>query len=113
MIERGRILKIVVAGLWLFALGRSRALAVDVQAKLSSGETLVGRPVMFEIMVQDAKDAEISPIPEVPGATIRSAGSPSQRIFMQSDSSGRMVQNVTLSYRYQIIPQREGKLTIP
>jgi len=88
------------------------AWAGEVDLRLSSREAYVGVPFYAQISVQNVGKHDVPSFPKIPGVKIRSAGVPS-RSSQTTIINGRMTQNQSVTYAYQLIPQRTGTFVIP
>ncbi len=90
----------------------SRAQAAAVSAQLASRETYVGVPVILRVTVEDGQPDQLPVTPAISGATIRMVGGPSHS-SQTTVVNGQVSQSVSVSYTYQITPQKPGRIMIP
>ncbi|HSW46666.1 MAG TPA: BatD family protein, partial [Phycisphaerae bacterium] len=102
----------VILVLAIFSLTTSTLRAANVLVEMSSRETYVGVPIVLRLIVEDGEPEEPPAVPTVEGGTIRLSGGPA-RSSQTSIINGRVSQSISVSYQYQIVPQRPGRLTIP
>ena len=88
------------------------AWAGDVALEVSAREVSVNEPVTVQIRVINAERHDPPEFPEIPGAVVRSMGTPT-RSSQTSIINGRMTQQTTMIYSYRITPRRAGKIAIP
>lgn len=88
------------------------AAAADVRVGLSTRETYVGLPVTLQIRVSNASNVEPPKIPQIDGLSIKSIGTPS-RSTQITTINGSTTTASTLSYAYEITPERSGSFHIP
>jgi tetratricopeptide (TPR) repeat protein len=101
--------------LLLVAIGSGlarNASAADVQVGLSQRETYVGLPVTLQIQVNNASKVDPPTIPPTDGVEIKAVGSPA-RSTQITTINGRTTTRSSLTYRYEITPQRSGSFRIP
>ncbi len=93
----------------VYCAGISSALAQDLvaTAKLSRQVAAVGEPLQFEIRVDGTRRPSQPPEINVDGLDIRFAG-PQTRMEMRNFEV-----SLSVTYIYQVIPQRAGQFTIP
>ncbi len=102
-------LRIRVAALLALLLPLCAALAESrVRGTLSTNTASVGEAVEFEIQVTDGSPDGAPQIPNIEGLEIRGAGSATG--FSGSSTGGF---SHYASYRYVLVPKREGGFTIP
>lgn len=99
---------------WVVTLlaGPTWGLAAEVSLDVSMRETYVGVPVTVQIEIANAREHDPPTLPEIPNATVRSAGTPSQSTQM-SVINGKMSRSTTLTYAFQVTPHAKGRLVIP
>lgn len=95
-----------------FGGGALRASAADVRVGVSTKDTYVGMPVLVQIQVSNASSVEPPVMPEVDGLDIRSRGTPSRSTRITT-INGRTTKNTSLTYVYEVVPQRAGNFHIP
>ncbi len=86
--------------------------AAEVDLRLSSRETYVGVPVYAQISIQNAAEHDAPVFPEIPGVKISSAGVPG-RSSQTTIINGKVTQNQSVTYAYQLVPQKAGTFVIP
>ncbi|QEG37182.1 BatD family protein [Bythopirellula goksoeyrii] len=89
-----------------------QASAGDVRIGISSKETYVGLPVVLQVQVNNATSVEPPVLPKVEGLEIQSRGTPSQSTQIMT-VNGRTTRNMSLTYLYDVVPQRTGSFRIP
>ncbi|HEX5471565.1 MAG TPA: BatD family protein [Lacipirellulaceae bacterium] len=90
----------------------ANARAADVRAHLSAHETYVGLPIILRIQVDDASNADPPTIPKIDGLEVRSIGTPSRSTRITS-INGRTTTNTSLTFAYELTPQRGGSFRVP
>ncbi|MCA9235935.1 MAG: BatD family protein [Planctomycetales bacterium] len=103
---RGMLLATLIVG------GALHASAADVRVGISSKDAYVGMPVIVQVQVNNASDAEPPVMPAVDGLDIRERGAPS-RSTQITTINGRTTKNMSLTYVYEVVPQRAGRFHIP
>ena len=85
------------------------AIAADprVRGALSADTVGVGEPVEYELTIEGEGSAANPPAPAVDGLELRNTGQSSQLSII----NGNVTRRVT--FTYTLVPQREGKFTIP
>ena len=114
------ILQPIATALLLAALTSgiaSEASAAEVRAGISTRETYVGLPVIFQIQVSNATKFTPPTVPgidgpEVDGLAVKSLGTPSRSTQITS-INGNTTTRSTVTYSYEITPQRPGSFRIP
>src|SRR6056297_719578 len=96
----------------LLALVSSTVVAGDVRRAISAGETYVGLPITLQVQFQDVEQHVRPEIPAVDGLTIRAAGAPSRRSQV-TIINGQRTERESLTYRFEITPQRVGTFQVP
>ena len=86
--------------------------AADVVTQLSSREAYVGSPVTLYVQVSGRGNPSITELPQVDGLDIRSVGSPS-RSSQVTIINGRRSESNSVTYSFQVTPNREGTFQIP
>lgn len=86
--------------------------AAEVRAGLSSQETYVGLPVTLQIQVSNAQSPQPPVIPTVDGLEIKSVGTPA-RSTQISSINGHTTTRSTLTFAFEVTPQRTGSFRIP
>ena len=104
------VLTLVIAAT-IFAMFSSTA-AADVVTQLSSQEAYVGSPVMLYVQVSGRGNPSTPEVPQVDGLDIRSVGAPS-RSSRVSIINGRRSEFSSVTYSFQVTPEREGTFQIP
>jgi len=108
-----RVLALVFTALTGWTLAAGSAPGAQVGIEVSAKETHVGVPVVVRITISDCKHEPPAPVfPEITGVEIRSDGIPSRSSRM-TVINGRMNQQVSLTYDYQLVPTADGSFTIP
>ncbi len=93
------------------AIGRL-AVAADVDADVSTRETIVGLPVILTIQITNSVEHTPPEFPEVDGLEIESAGPPSRSRRTSIINNRRTDQSIVV-YSFRVTPLREGTFTIP
>src|SRR4029078_8114735 len=88
------------------------AAAADVRVGLSTRETYVGHPVTLQIRVSNASHVDPPKFPQIDGLSIKSIGTPS-RSTQITTFNGSTTTTSTLTYAYQITPERSGSSHTP
>ncbi|QDU89709.1 hypothetical protein Pla175_31040 [Pirellulimonas nuda] len=96
---------LVVSG----ALGAS---AAEVRVGVSTRDTYVGMPVVVQVQVSNASDVEPPVVPRVDGVEVRAAGAPARNTQITT-INGRMTKSTSLTYAYELTPQRAGAFRVP
>lgn len=94
------------------AAGATCATAADVRVGVSTKDTYVGMPIRVQIQVNNASDAKPPVLPDVDGLAIHSRGTPSQSTQITT-INGVTTKNTSLTYVYEVTPQRAGSFRIP
>ena len=89
----------------------SVSLAQNVTAKLTSREALVGETIELTVAVTNARADSTPQIPDVDGLTIRGLGSRTH--YDMGTRRGRRYSRATKTWRYSVVPRREGEFIIP
>jgi len=92
-----------------FAQARSDA---ELRAYLSSGVARLGDRVALIVAVENARTAEIRPLPKVSGLTIGPIGEPSEKYFIQT-VNGRTTRSVSRTWVIPLTPADVGQYLIP
>jgi tetratricopeptide (TPR) repeat protein len=90
----------------------SLANAAEVGIGLSTRETYVGLPVTLRIQIADATKVTPPRVPEIDGITVKSLGAPSRSTAI-SMVNGTTTTSTTLTFAYELTPQRAGSFQIP
>lgn len=93
------------AALFLAFAGAAEAITVDANTNVD--ETVVGRPLVYRIIIEGATGAEVPMAIDIDGLTIRNSGSSQQVQIVNFDLQA------TTTYTYTVMPRREGEFTIP
>lgn len=91
--------------------GAAHARAQNVKVQVSTRETYVGLPIQVQVTIENATDHEPPEFPPVDGATVQALGG-SQSSRSVSIVNGRMTQQISVRYTYQVTPTREGTIAI-
>ncbi len=103
----------IATALLMGALGASAfARAADLDVQVSSRETQVGVPIVLQVAIQNGRDNGSPVLPQIPNVKVRSRGGPS-RSSQTTIINGTMKSSVSLTYQYELTPQKEGRFTIP
>lgn len=94
------------------AAGALSTTAAEVGIGLSTKETYVGLPVTLRIQIADATKVTPPRVPDVDGLTVKSLGAPSRSTAI-SMVNGRTTTSTTLTFAYELTPQRAGSFQIP
>jgi hypothetical protein len=86
--------------------------AAEVGIALSTRETYVGLPVTLRIQVADANKVVPPRVPEIDGVTVKSLGAPSRSTAI-SMVNGSTTTSTTMTFAYELTPQRAGSFQIP
>src|SRR5436853_7760821 len=86
--------------------------AADVHVGLSARECYVGVPVTLQVRVNNAADVKPPEVPNVDGLEIRAVGTPA-RSTQITTINGRTTTNTSLTYSFEVTPQRAGSFRIP
>ena len=89
--------------------------SAEVKLQLSNEKTYVGLPVTLRIEIRDSSYHNPPDLKEVDGLKIRQAGPPSSSSNIQivQDASGiRKTNRSTITYSFNVTPQRAGTFTI-
>ncbi len=87
------------------------ALAGEVNFSISAHETYIGAPITIQIQITNAQEHDLPVFPEVDGAEVRERGA--QTSQFTSIVNGRVEKRSTVTYTFDVIPRRIGKLRIP
>jgi hypothetical protein len=101
-----------IASIALSTTGASVASAADVRVSVSSREAYVGLPFTLQVEISDATAHEPPVLPDIPGATVESLGTPSVR-SQTTIINGQQSSTSSLTYAWRITPRQEGKLVVP
>jgi len=112
LMKMARTGQLLIVFCWLCAAAVGLTNAAEVTIQVSSRETYVGVPITVRIAIENATKHEEPIFPEIPGATVRSAGGPnrSSQITM---INGKTTQNVSDTYNYRLTPHKTGRISIP
>jgi tetratricopeptide (TPR) repeat protein len=102
----------------VFAIGAmslvasSNLYAAEVHVGLSARECYVGVPVTLQVHVNNAADVKPPEVPSVDGLQIQAVGTPA-RSTQITTINGRTTTNTSLTYNFEVTPQRAGSFRIP
>ncbi len=105
-------MKSVLQSIVLLALLGTTASAADVDSRISTRETYVGRPVVLQLSIVDAATYEEPVVPSIDGCDIRSMGPP-REMSQVTIINGRRSERRSAMKQYLVTPRREGTFTIP
>src|SRR3954453_19854814 len=86
--------------------------AADVHVGLNTRECYVGVPVTLQVRVNNAADVKPPVVPNVDGLQIQAFGTPA-RSTQITTINGRTTTNTSLTYSFEVTPQRAGSFRIP
>jgi hypothetical protein len=86
--------------------------SATVHARLSSGVVRFGESAALIVTVENARAAELGPLPAVEGLSLARPDQPSSSVFEQW-VNGRRSRSVSLSWSIVVRPERVGEFEIP
>src|SRR3954447_6326216 len=96
----------------MLALTSTYVRAAEVRVGLSARESYVGVPLTLQVRVSNAEDSKPPQVPDVDGLQIRAIGMPG-RSTQITTINGRTTTNTSLTYNFEVTPQRAGTFRIP
>src|SRR4051812_1721677 len=96
----------------MLALTSTYVRAAEVRVGLSARESYVSVPVTLQVRVSNAEDSKPPQVPDVDGLQIRPIGTPA-RSTQITTINGRTTTNTSLTYNFEVTPQRAGTFRIP
>lgn len=106
-----RLRHLVVLAMLLLVATVTHAADVSVHALLNRTISVIGDPVIFQIKVSGARRNADPPEISVDGLDIQYAGASEQAMLRLQN--GAFISEHTRIYSYQVVPQKNGKFTIP
>ena len=103
--------RFVVLTMLLLVATVAHAADVNVRARLNRTISVIGDPVIFQIKISGARRVAEPPELSVDGLDIQYAG-PSEEAAIRIEN-GNFISEHTRTYSYQVVPQKNGKFTIP
>jgi tetratricopeptide (TPR) repeat protein len=88
------------------------ASAAEVRASLSTRETYVGLPVTLQLQISDASKIDPPVMPKIDGVDIHLLGTPGRSTRITT-INGQTTSSSSLTYAYELTPQRDGNFEIP
>ncbi len=88
------------------------ASAAEVRAAISTQDTYAGLPITLQIQISNASKFEPPTIPPIDGLEIKSRGTPARSTHITT-INGRTTTNSSVTYVYEVTPQRPGRFRIP
>ncbi len=104
---RRYLLFVILASAW------RPAAAATVQAEASSQEVYLNEAFTLRVDIVNAADWSAPEMKDLPGFAVKLLTPTPRQSQYTSIVNGRVTRQVTISYHYQLIPDKTGRLTIP
>ncbi len=106
-----RLPGVLILVLFVFVAGVAHAAETTVRAHLNRGVSVIGDPVELQIKISGGRHLGDPPEITVDGLEIRFVGNNNEAVVHMEN--GSFISELTTTYSYHVVPQRNGSFTIP